>query len=116
MPACPRRARRKVSDLYPIPLSAAAALAYAYSPAAFQPAPGGDWNRTQHDFLLAWARRQYGDAAAPDAAALYAGYFEIPYLQQVCSAAAVVAAGLGPAWRGDRVSKHRSCCPGGALC
>ena len=68
-----------VSDMLPVPLSTAAALAFAWDPQQFV-AEQGDWNATQLTFLKKWSLVQYGDAVADEAAALYADYFNIPHV------------------------------------
>eukprot|EP01043_Picozoa_sp_COSAG02_P001291 COSAG02_NODE_27_length_51735_cov_86.076749_7_plen_344_part_00 len=70
-----------VSDMLPVPLSTAAALAFAWDPQQFV-AENGDWNATQLSFLKNWSLVQYGDAVADEAAALYADYFNIPHVHE----------------------------------
>lgn len=70
-----------VSDMLPVPLSTAAALAFAWDPQQFV-AEKGDWNATQLSFLKNWSLVQYeaDEAVADEAAALYADYFAIPHV------------------------------------
>lgn len=77
-----------VSDLLPVPLSTAAALAFAWDPQQF--ASKGDWNATQLMFLKNWSMVQYSDTVADEVAALYVDYFNIPHVQ----------AGLSDEWIG----------------
>jgi hypothetical protein len=59
-----------VSDMLPVPLSTAAALAFAWDPSQFVNTDnkdgeeggggGNDWNATQKRYLTAWSQVQYG--------------------------------------------------------
>ena len=111
-----------VSDMLPVPLSTAAALAFAWDPSQFvdidntdgeEGGGGNDWNATQKRYLTAWSQVQYGgtstvgayvdvgekearresDAVVAQVAALYEDYFNIPH----------VHAGLSDEWIGARL-------------
>ena len=64
-----------VSDLRPVPLSTECAMRLAWD---IRPQLQRTDQDNQAAYLLAWCRRQFGDAAAPQVATLYREYFEIP--------------------------------------
>jgi hypothetical protein len=65
-----------VSDVRPVPLSTDFAMRFAWDAT---PWLGRSDRQNMDAFLLDWSRRQFGAEVAPDVAALYAQYFDIPY-------------------------------------
>jgi hypothetical protein len=70
-----------VSDMLPVPLSTAAALAFAWDPSQFVNTDnkdgeeggggGNDWNATQKRYLTAWSQVQYGGTTTSTGGAAY---------------------------------------------
>ncbi len=65
-----------VSDVRPVPLSTECAMRLTWNAAPWL--ARGD-RENQDTFLADWSRRQFGAPLAPDIAAIYARYFDIPY-------------------------------------
>lgn len=64
-----------LSDVRPVPLSTDCAMKLAWDATPYRGKPDQE---NQTAFLLDWSRRQYGAAVAPQVAALYHEYFDVP--------------------------------------
>ncbi len=65
-----------VSDVRPVPLSTDCAMRFAWDAAPYL---GKTDQENMDAFLADWSRRQFGEALAKEAAAIYARYYDIPY-------------------------------------
>jgi len=64
-----------LSDVRPVPLGTDCAMKLAWDAAPYRDRTDAE---NQTAFLLDWCRRQYGAAVAPQVAALYEKYFDVP--------------------------------------